>query len=517
MVVNTTFLPSRLVKIIDKRSIQVVSASDLDGTVDYVALSHRWETPQPLKLLQSNLAQLRNKIKITCLPTTYKMAITACKVLQFQYIWIDSLCIIQDSEEDWQKEAATMHLVYGNSALNICMPGAVTSRDARLIKPLSVRLEQEGEPTKAAHMVCARTCHQDLFFSPLRDRGWVFQELSLSRRSLVLGCLQLWWHCHEQLACETFPEGTDYGARFGPGVVAKSELSAMKLGDSEAKDAHSSSPYEHWWNMVEQYAYSNLTYETDRVIAFSGVAQAFRLLHDIKGQYLAGIWSLNLPEGLLWYRHDSAVSRSNDYKAPSWSWMSIDGPYNMSHGREDATRFCCSIEQIYLHPRDLRHDTGLIDGSAIRVCGHLVGPVTGGPSLEDDILMCHAKTERKTVDWDCMLNEDEEGLDGVPFISYLDGLDQESSTQPGLVSGAFRQTLAFSEAKGSIFCLPIAYCDDDTEEGFEPELCGLLLYNPSHQPGIYHRIGYYELDCEANLDFETILQKEHPLQSIIIY
>ncbi|OBS23141.1 hypothetical protein FPOA_03698 [Fusarium poae] len=444
------------------------------------------------------------------------MAITACRALQFQYIWIDSLCIIQDSEEDWQKEAATMHLVYGNSALNICMPGAATTRDSRLIKPLVVRLEQEGEPTKEAHMVCARTCHRDLFFSPLRDRGWIFQELSLSRRSLMLGCVQLWWHCHEQLACETFPEETNYGARFGSGAVEKSELSAMKLGDSEAKNAHSILPYEQWWNMVEQYASSNLTYETDRVIAFSGVAQAFRLLHNIEGQYLAGIWTLNLPEGLLWYRHDWAASRSNSYKAPSWSWMSIDGPYNMNHGREYATRFCCSIEQIYLHPRDEKHDTGLIDGSALRICGHLVGPVANGPSLEEDILMCHAKTDEKATGGVCMLYEDEEGDDGVPLISYLDGLDKES-TQTGLASGASRQIMTFSEAKGSIFCLPIAYCEGDTGDDDDPQLCGLVLYNPSHQPGIYHRIGYYELDCEEIEDFELLLRKEHPLQSILIF
>ncbi|KAF4449239.1 hypothetical protein F53441_7458 [Fusarium austroafricanum] len=509
-------------KIIDKRSLQVICSSDLDGTVDYVALSHRWENPQPLKLLQSNLAQLRTKIQMKSLPKTYKMAITACKALQFQYIWIDSLCIIQDSEEDWQKEAATMHLVYGNSALNICMPGAATTRDARLIKPLAVRVEKESEPPTSAHMVCAQTCHRDLFFSPLRDRGWVFQESFLSKRSLVLGCVQLWWHCHEQLACETFPEGTDYGARFGPGVVEKAEFSAMKLGDSDAneyKDAYSGSSYQSWSDIVEQYAGTRLTHETDRVIAFSGVAQAFRLSHNINGQYLAGIWSCNLPEGLLWYRHDTAVSRSNSYKAPSWSWMSIDGPYNLYQEFDYATRSCCSIEQIYLRLRDEKHDTGLLDGGALRIRGHLVRPLpddTSLDTLEEAILACHVSTEEEAVGGVCMVNEDEEGPDGVPFISYLDGLDQES-THVGLTSGAFRQKIAFSEAKGSIFCLPVVYRYEDNGEPYASGLSGLILYHPSHQPGIYHRIGYYELECEEIPDFETLLREEHPLESILIY
>ncbi|XEV04653.1 hypothetical protein FSHL1_009940 [Fusarium sambucinum] len=513
MVASTTFRPSRLVKITNKRNVQLVCSSDLDGTVDYVALSHRWETVQPLKLLQSNLTQFRTKIKMTDLPKTYKMAITACIALQFQYMWIDSLCIIQDSEEDWQKEAATMHLVYGNSALNMCMPGAATERDARLIKPLDVRIEQEGEPAKAAYMVCAKTCNEDLFFSPLRYRGWVFQELSLSRRSLILGCVQAWWHCYEQLSCETFPEGTDYGSKFGPGAPEKSELSAMKLG--EIKHAHLGSPYEHWWHMIKQYVNCNLTYETDRIIAFSGVAQAFRLLHNIKGQYLAGIWSLNMPEGLLWYRNSSAAFRSDNYKAPSWSWMSIDGPYQMLDECEHATRICCSIEQIYLHLKDEKHDTGLIDGGALRIRGHLVGPITNGPELDEDILLCHVGTEDRADDGFCMVYEDEVGLDADPFISYLDGLDQES-TQVGLTSGAFRQTITVSEAEGSIFCLPVSYFDYPGRF-HDSVLSGLILYNPPHQPGIFHRIGYYELNCKAILNLEPQLREEHPLQSILIY
>ncbi|KAL6918512.1 hypothetical protein FSST1_010007 [Fusarium sambucinum] len=395
------------------------------------------------------------------------MAITACIALQFQYMWIDSLCIIQDSEEDWQKEAATMHLVYGNSALNMCMPGAATERDARLIKPLDVRIEQEGEPAKAAYM----------------------------------------------LSCETFPEGTDYGSKFGPGAPEKSELSAMKLG--ETKHAHLGSPYEHWWHMIKQYVNCNLTYETDRIIAFSGVAQAFRLLHNIKGQYLAGIWSLNMPEGLLWYRNSSAAFRSDNYKAPSWSWMSIDGPYQMLDECEHATRICCSIGQIYLHLKDEKHDTGLIDGGALRIRGHLVGPITNGPELDEDILLCHVGTEDRADDGFCMVYEDEVGLDGDPFISYLNGLDQES-TQVGLTSGAFRQTITFSEAEGSIFCLPVSYYDYPGRL-YDSVLCGLILYNPSHQPGIYHRIGYYELNCKAILNIEPQLREDHPLQSILIY
>ncbi|EGU72400.1 hypothetical protein FOPG_16970 [Fusarium oxysporum f. sp. conglutinans race 2 54008] len=523
MVANNTFVPTRLIKIIDAHYVQLVFSSDLGKIVDYVALSHRWGDSQPFKLLKKNLAQLRTNIQVKGLPRTYKKAFTTCTALRFQYIWIDSLCIIQDSQEDWQKEAATMHLVYGNSTLNICMPGAATTRDARLIKPLDVIFRRESEPPRTARMVCTAACNRDLFFSPLRSRGWIFQESFLSKRSLVFGCIQLWWHCHEQLACETFPEGTDYGARFGPGVITKKELGAMKLGDSEAnehKDAHPMSSYERWWNMVRQYANTNLSHEGDRVIAFSGVAQAFRISHNISGQYLAGIWSCNLPKGLLWCRepNDAAGLRSKSYKAPSWSWMSIDGDYILHEGFQYATKSCCSIEQIYVHLIDETHDTGLLNGGALRIHGHLIGPIPVGSTidtLDEDILRCHVRTEEEADDGVCMVNEDEEGPDGVPFISYLDGLDPELG-RVGLMSGAFRQTIAFSDAEGSIFCLPIVYRYEDTEEPYESELSGLILYNPPHQRGIYHRIGYYEMECKAIPDFNAMLREQHPPQSILL-
>ncbi|KAF6515844.1 hypothetical protein HZS61_004585 [Fusarium oxysporum f. sp. conglutinans] len=302
--------------------------------------------------------------------------------------------------------------------------------------------------------------------------------------------------------------------------LATTWMEACHSEANEHKDAHPMSSYERWWNMVRQYANTNLSHEGDRVIAFSGVAQAFRISHNISGQYLAGIWSCNLPKGLLWCRepNDAAGLRSKSYKAPSWSWMSIDGDYILHEGFQYATKSCCSIEQIYVHLIDETHDTGLLNGGALRIHGHLIGPIPVGSTidtLDEDILRCHVRTEEEADDGVCMVNEDEEGPDGVPFISYLDGLDPELG-RVGLMSGAFRQTIAFSDAEGSIFCLPIVYRYEDTEEPYESELSGLILYNPPHQRGIYHRIGYYEMECKAIPDFNAMLREQHPPQSILL-
>jgi len=93
----------------------------------------------PVKLLSSNLVIFQDRIEIVELPKTFRDAIEVVRHLNLQYIWIDSLCIIQDSKEDWAQEAALMHQVYSNAIVNIAADdakdgteGLFRDRDLRL-------------------------------------------------------------------------------------------------------------------------------------------------------------------------------------------------------------------------------------------------------------------------------------------------------------------------------------------------------------------------------------------------
>jgi hypothetical protein len=87
----------------------------------YVTLSHMWGTDvgNQRTLTQSNLFEIQYGIDIAVLPAIYQDAVRITSLLGLQYIWIDSLCIIQDDLSDWQREASKMAMVYGNAICNL--------------------------------------------------------------------------------------------------------------------------------------------------------------------------------------------------------------------------------------------------------------------------------------------------------------------------------------------------------------------------------------------------------------
>jgi hypothetical protein len=87
----------------------------------YATLSHCWGVNPDTRYqaTQSTIRDLRDRIRYTDLPRTYRDAVSVCRSLSIRYLWIDSLCIIQDSKEDWAREAANMAYVYSNSYLTI--------------------------------------------------------------------------------------------------------------------------------------------------------------------------------------------------------------------------------------------------------------------------------------------------------------------------------------------------------------------------------------------------------------
>lgn len=185
----------------------------------YATLSHRWGGANVFQLKLGNLDALRKEIPIDKLSKTFKDAFVAAKKLGVRYIWIDSLCIIQDSPDDWQKEAALMKNVYSNAKFNISATGAEVSDDGLFIDRgrLSVvpfTLEITGtakspSPWRSSryHLVNPSLWSSNISQSPLNKRGWVLQERVLARQIVHFGRDQIFFECQELDACEMFPRG----------------------------------------------------------------------------------------------------------------------------------------------------------------------------------------------------------------------------------------------------------------------------------------------------------------------
>ena len=166
----------------------------------------------PNHLLTHNYYAFLKGIELSDLPKTFQDAVMVTRSMGVCFLWIDSLCIIQDSAMDWVNESSKMRQVYKNSYLNIA---AAASHDATggLFYPrfpLSITscfvqygrgpdMKYAGSTYKAE-----RTSGAELV---LFTRGWAFQELLLAPRTLIFGKKELHWKCYELEGSETYPEG----------------------------------------------------------------------------------------------------------------------------------------------------------------------------------------------------------------------------------------------------------------------------------------------------------------------
>lgn len=125
----------------------------------YAALSYCWGASLPSTTTTTNLRDHESAIRFDILPRTLQDAIMIVRYLSIGYIWIDCLCILQDSKADWEHEAAHMAEVYSNTYLTIaasraehCGEGFLGSR--QIEPPLCISIEDEKGPFEVYFQMC---------------------------------------------------------------------------------------------------------------------------------------------------------------------------------------------------------------------------------------------------------------------------------------------------------------------------------------------------------------------------
>ncbi|KAK3346442.1 hypothetical protein B0T25DRAFT_520864 [Lasiosphaeria hispida] len=105
--------------------------------------------------------QLKDGLSVSLLPQTFKDAVQVAHWFKVRWLWIDSLCILQDSDEDWQKEAVMMYEVYKNAILNISADdspnarwGCFRDRDLLAVIPMSLHLPDHQAGIYSKHGFC---------------------------------------------------------------------------------------------------------------------------------------------------------------------------------------------------------------------------------------------------------------------------------------------------------------------------------------------------------------------------
>lgn len=331
-------LPTRVIDVGNEREYPKIFISQMiEGK--YVALSHCWGGVISPLLTIENLESLQKSVPFCDLPANFRDAISITRQLGIQYLWIDSLCIVQNSRLDWEIESKNMGSIYRHALLTISASTSPGSTHG-ILKSNPSSNESGNKCTLKIYnngnlndMVCisGRSKSQENLYNlftecALSGRGWTLQEGLLSPRILYYGERQIYWKCPHGFQSADGVPSVDGGAIMPSSEFTFPRITSILHQNLRAQSGISlpttSMILEDYYWLVETYSKCKLTFESDKLPAFSGIAE---FLHQsIGGEYFAGLWSKDLAQGLSWSEETGACQHVKSYRAPSWSWAVTD-------------------------------------------------------------------------------------------------------------------------------------------------------------------------------------------------
>ena len=317
-VLQGTKLPSRLVDVgHEDEHIRLVETKG--GKGEYAALSYCWgENSVQLKATGSMLDKMKNHIPPEQLPRTIQDTIKLTRMLGLKYIWVDCLCILQDSDSDWETEAAKMGQYYQYANLTIAASAAVSASCGlfgsrpKVSQPKQIQFrDSDGSlyPLVAQRRNIRLWTDTIDDLGPLSERGWTFQEHALSGRIIHFTEGEMIWECPSEMISED-------------GHPIRNNCHSMI---KEFQIQRLESPESYWRFLVRAYSGRRLTYSKDKLPAIAGMADHYYKITN--QQYLAGLWRKDLPVDLVWssWGWEEADKPPKILPGPSWSWASING------------------------------------------------------------------------------------------------------------------------------------------------------------------------------------------------
>jgi hypothetical protein len=179
----------------------------------YATLSYRWGDMKFMTTI-STLDERIACMPLNNMPVTFQDAIEVTRRLGIQYLWIDALCIVQDSPQDWQEQSAIMGKIYADAWLNISV-SSVSNSGGGFLKPRNLmEIRSCRHPSllrdslKGEKVICPNIPRHDRlqYRDILNSRGWILQERVLSKRTLHFGLYEVYWECLSLSASEREPE-----------------------------------------------------------------------------------------------------------------------------------------------------------------------------------------------------------------------------------------------------------------------------------------------------------------------
>ena len=408
------FVPTRLLDVESgcESSVRLISTSG--DLMSYFALSHCWGQPsdaerESMSTTKSNLAARQASVSVAELPRTFRDFVWLARSIRVRYVWIDSLCIIQDSEDDWLREAKFMGQIYQSALCTIAAMDSHSPNDGLFQKratlpPSVVMAFEQSHGSDEPHRTflvhpSLPSWEEAVEGAHLSSRGWTVQERQLSSRIVSFTKHQMFWECSTSSACETYPyTGLDRGRSnianrkyiyvymlqpntIGPmahtaltqTIRTWREMSADEKeglwNDYDNSDVKPPTAYMAWYALVKFFSARHFTYSKDILPAIAGIAADLALKLD--DTYVAGLWRKDLAYGLLWGSGFAPEPRPH-WRAPSWSWASVSSPVKFYEEHSDPTYpLNLEILDVGTTPYSSRNPYGAVSDGFLQVRGVL--------------------------------------------------------------------------------------------------------------------------------------------------
>ncbi|KAK8000982.1 HET-domain-containing protein [Apiospora marii] len=320
---QSTAVPTRLIDV-GFQSTPVLRLMETSESLlqdqKYVALSHPWGEKSlhpPFCSWRTDIhgdghdvESFKRAIPFEKMPATFQHAVMVTRALGVRYIWIDSICIIQGKDGDFNEEASRMEDVFSGAYCVLAASRAAGMHDGFLGERRRRRdfVTFSRSAAEKPFYVCEPIddFSQDVLESPLNKRGWVLQERALARRTVYFTETQMYFECGEGIRCETL-----------------ARMQKLRI----------------FQDLYKQYSRLQFTRLEDRAVAILGLENRLRKAYRTDGGF--GIFDDGLDGGLfhrslLWRRGVEQDDKPNMQAivfpverrtaVPKWSWMAYAGP-----------------------------------------------------------------------------------------------------------------------------------------------------------------------------------------------
>lgn len=467
------FRPERLLHVgggeVGHLTLQTCHEGSGPSTPEYAALSYMWGGPQRFLTSKETLEARMAKIDFENLPGTLRDAVLVCRAIGIQWLWVDVLCIIQDDTQDKLEQVKTMGEVYQSATLTLIPAFSLGSDEGFLSNTFSnvaspfQRFRDKTSNGRQGSVYLIKK-QLDIPRFPIETRGWTMQERLLSTRLLFFHPGRIDWVCREShlfAGCSS---------SYSVNLIDESVTRSHRLFhgfDHNLPDINIdvNQQIRRWYLLSVAFSERTLSDPLDRLPALAGVAKELRRKFPGIGDYVAGLWTTDLAQQLLWRigLHSQPKWRLNKFIGPSWSWVSIESSFMFpTFATMPATiRLDILDHKLQHHVSSDRY--GSLSMASLRVRGRL-----------------------KTAQWNISTQN----------IEFPNGLSLIGNTKTVADSMDYASEGPLMGRTVSVYCLEVQdarYWARHIKTKFGPAFTGLLLFKCTGAQSTYRRAGLFSL------------------------